>query len=58
MGRDTWRLDEKPEQKIYYSLCMDCGWEEQESHSAPDECLTTECPDCGGDYIVDETDYV
>lgn len=56
--RDTWRDDDYRETKVYYSVCGHCGWEEQESHGDPSDCIVTECPDCGSDYILDEVDYV
>ena len=46
------------EQLVFYSVCKACGWEDPESYADQADCCVYECPECGSDYIVDESDYV
>lgn len=46
------------EQKVFFTACRSCGWEDTESHAEQADCTVAECPSCGSDHIEDKTEYV
>ena len=50
--------DGPEEQKFWFTVCGNCGWEEDEYHATQDDCMISECPDCGSDDIEDKWELV
>lgn len=50
--RNTYRSDDKPEVRIYFSTCAVCYWEDIKSYGSEEECNLEECPDCGSDVEI------
>lgn len=46
------------EQKVFFTACQHCDWEDTESYSDPADCTIAVCPCCGSDDIVDKSEYV
>ena len=53
-----WRDDEKPETKVFWSLCLEdgCEWE-SESYDNETDC-PNECGECGSDDVRVENDWI
>lgn len=57
--RDTWRSDEKPEEKIFFQSCTDCSWEDAESWDTEENAdRRDECPECESKELSIENGFV